>query len=167
MPLSRLDHLTNAWSSIIAIGCSILYFGNMTNYLSYTPLTCVAVPYFALDIMKCNMSNKIHHLCTLSLIYSTRMEPFPAVSFFLYKMETTTVLYNMLPYVPKGVKTPLSLAFVAGYTKVRVFDYYFFLESIRSANWETQVPLYVLYTINLYWYTLILSKLWNRFKSRT
>jgi hypothetical protein len=104
-------------------------------------------------------------VCTLSLIYSTRMEPFPEVSFFLYKMEMTTVLFNMLPYVSKRVKTPLSLAFAVGYTKVRVLDYYFFLESVRRANWELQVPLYVLYAVNLYWYTLILSKLW--LKSRT
>jgi len=162
-----LDHATYLYSSVVATGTVSIYLFNLTDYIYNVPLMCIAIPYFVLDFFNCNPSLKIHHVCAVWLFCGMLWEPHPTISLFLFKSEISTLLYNATAYVPRSFKDPLLLAFTAAFTKVRVWEYYFFLKSIESemADSLLRVPLYTLYAINLYWFSLILRKMWG--KNRT
>lgn len=156
-----LDHATYLYSSVVAAGTGAVYLFNLTDYIYSVPLTCCALPYFVLDFVHCKPSNKIHHVCVAWLVLGMLREPHPAISMYMYKIELSTLLYNAIPYVPRAVKGPLTLVFIAAFTKTRVWEGYFFLKSVESELQGSllRVPLCALYAVNLYWFSLMLRNM--------
>lgn len=167
--MQAIDHATYLYSSVVAAGTGSIYLFNLTNHIYNEPFTYLALPYFVVDFFFCKPSNKIHHVCVLSLVTTMLWDPHPAVSMYLYKMELSTLLFNALPYVPEQFKRPLMAGFIAAFTKVRVVEGYFFLKKIESeleGNPHIRVPLYALYAVNLYWFSLMLKKMWGRDRAK-
>jgi len=168
--MTWLDHATYLYSSVIAAGTGAIYLFNLTDYANSVPLTYAAMPYFIVDFFLCNPANKVHHVCVVWLIGSMLWDPHPAIYLFMYKMELTTLMYNVLPYVPPKTKKAFTLLFFACFTKVRVIEGYFFIKSIEGTLVECayylRLPFYTLYAVNLYWFSLMLRKLWGKNRAK-
>lgn len=163
--MTWLDHATYLYSSVIAAGTGAIYVFNLTDCIYNLPFTCAAMPYFFIDFFFCNPANKVHHICVVWLILSMLRDPHPAISLYMYKMELTTLLYNVLPYVPTSTKKAFTLLFFACFTKVRVIEGYYFIKSIEGTMVHCEylrIPFYVLYAVNLYWFSLMLRKMWGK-----
>lgn len=148
------------WSTSIAALSSGMYICNSTygyhKYLSY-----VAAAYFMADIRTCKLDHKLHHVCTFGLLYLIHTHHH---MMFLCKMEMSTLVLNLIPYVK--YKTQLKLLFLPLFVKIRVYDYYYFLHEISTT---TTIPLLfcfsILYAVNLYWFAIMVKNIWgNRTK---
>lgn len=160
------QHLTYAWSTLIALAAGGVYVFNRTDWVYSPYLNTFAVAYFVDDFFKCPPLYKIHHVCTGCLLFALWVQHNPLLSFFLYKTELTTLLYNLLPYVPKACKPYVMGAFFLSFLKIRVLDYYTFLQDpaveaffVKSA--VLRGCFYALYAINLYWFSLMIKKMWG------
>ena len=144
----------NMWSTAIAILASGMFIGN-SDYGYHTHLSYFAMAYFIVDMRTCNVSHKLHHVCTLWLLYWVINH---SQLMFLCKMEMSTLLLNLIPYVKYTIL--LKVLFLAVFVKTRVYDYYYFLSEM-----DTLTPIFfgffILYTVNLYWFSLMIKKIWG------
>jgi hypothetical protein len=141
------------WSTAIAVLASGMFICD-SHYGYHTHLSYFAAAYFMVDIKTCNLSHKLHHVCTLWLLYWVTNHP---QLMFLCKMEMSTLILNVIPYV--NYKTPLKALFLLMFVKTRVYDYYYFLSELDTL--PIFFGFFILYTVNLYWFSLMIKKMWG------
>jgi hypothetical protein len=73
-------------------------------------------------------------------------------------MEMSTLLLNVIPYV--NYKIPLKVLFLTAFVKTRVYDYYYFLSEMGTLS-PIFFCFFTLYTINLYWFSMMIKKMWG------
>jgi hypothetical protein len=157
------QHLSYAWSTLIALAAGGAYALDRPDYLYNPFIHAAAMAYFSVDLFTCRPIYKLHHVCACWLIYALWSQKNPILSLFLCKMELTTLLYNVLQYAPDSWKQNVMGAFFLSFLKIRVLDYYFFLQDPLVELWFhnhslLRVCFYTLYAINLYWFSLMIKK---------
>jgi hypothetical protein len=160
-----MDHFINGWSTLVAVAAGGTYLFDQADSVYKLYLLAFAMAYFVADIFHCRAVNKIHHFCAVGLTY-TLWDNAP-LFMFLCKMELTTILFNLLLYAPASLKPVVMGAFFLGFLKIRVVEFYFFLQDPAVEAWFAADALsrtlfYTLYAINLYWFSLILKKCWGK-----
>lgn len=144
------------WSTAIAVLASGIYIGD-SEYYNCNQLKWFAFSYFMVDLLSCKMVNKLHHICTLGILYQVDNHD---LLMFFYKVEISTIFFNLIPYVK--YKSLFKAIFFSLFIKIRVYDYYYFL-----VDYDSNMPLcvrfsfYTLYAINLYWFSLLIKKVWG------
>ena len=161
----NMEHVSNAWSTIIAVAAAGIYAFDRPDLIWSTHLNAFSLAYFAVDLFRCPPINVIHHVCAGGLFYVLWNEwdpKNPLLSLFICKIEISTIPFNLMSYVPDSLNPVTTAAFVVAFFKIRVLDYYFFLqnpevEAHLTDSFLLRASFYVLYAINLYWFAVILK----------
>ena len=131
-------------------------------YHVYRPLSYIGIiSYFVYDAI-CNDVNYeyiIHHTTTISGIIICYIWPYPDEVFTTVgRVEISTIIMNVIPFTNSKFKTPLQLLFYITFVKYRIYDWYYMFQEYKLL-YVHYIPLIILYTLNLYWFTLLTKKL--------
>jgi hypothetical protein len=141
-------------------------------YLSYQPeinhcVYLLPLSYFAYDYIynKLTIDYKIHHIITSSFTIVDFIYPYtPELRITLTRLEWSTLVWNVMPYLPKSCQTGCQMLFFVLFFKFRIFDWYFVFQECTFKNVQI-IPLLALYSLNLYWFVLVCKKIAKPLKS--
>jgi hypothetical protein len=116
--------------------------------------------YFAYDSLYHNLKPDFlfHHVISSILLIVNICFPFSDEnnSIFL-KIEWSTLVLNMLNYTPDKFKPIVQACFFISFFKFRIYNWYMLFQNHTLLPVQL-IPLLGLYTLNLYWFTLLCKK---------
>ena len=128
------------------------------NYRIFSYLSTVS--FFAYDVLCNNLSKDFlfhHGAASIGIISSYIWVPSDKVFTCLCKIEISTIVLNLIPYVNTKFKQPLQILFFVTFFKYRVYDIYYILhENILYVHF---IPILLLYSLNLYWFVIMCKKI--------
>lgn len=168
------------------IACVLHYYQKADTLFRVFPL-CLGA-YFAADLtVNKVLEYHIHHIASLGIVfyayyYSVNSKEIESLTYHFIKTELSTFFLIFRHYLPKGtlIYQANNYAFYAAFTKVRIIDLYqnvilpnsqiYVVVRTYTPNniWGTSILLsscYVLYGLNLYWFSVMNRHLYLKFAS--
>ena len=135
-------------------------------YESYQPILhpyvyVLPMFFFAYDLMfnKLTVDFKIHHAITSSFSVIGLWYPYTSeLRIIMAAIEWTTLVLNIIPYVPEMYQSRLQLLFFLLFFKFRIFDWYCMFHEHAFLTVQI-IPALAMYSLNLYWFLLICKKI--------
>jgi len=134
--------------------------------ISYQPelhrsVYLLPLSYFAYDLIcnKLTIDFKLHHIITSSFSVIDLVYPYtPEIRITLTRLEWSTLVLNVIPYLPKNYQSGLQLLFFILFFKFRIFDWYFVFQEYTFSTVQI-IPIVALYSLNLYWFVFLCKKM--------
>ena len=148
------------------LSAGIMLVESNYSYHDYRILSSLTTLSFFVYDSLCNNLTKdflIHHgVASMGIINSYMWIPSDKVFTCLCKIEISTVVLNIIPYVNTKFKQPLQILFFITFFKYRIYDIYYILhEKLLYVHF---IPIFLLYSLNLYWFVIICKKISNPLK---
>lgn len=142
-------------SLLVSASALALYY-----YNNYSPIYGVVGSYLIGDLFTKNGPDMVlHHVLSLMFLGSTltlNPEEYPIEAKTMVNVEISTLFLSANHLYPNQL---CKLLFVSTFIKYRIWDYYWvFITKDTFTNSVTNVSVYGLFGLNLYWLGLILKK---------
>jgi hypothetical protein len=127
----------------------------------HPPIYVLTVSYFAYDLTVNTITNdfKIHHIITSLFAVTGLMYPYtPESRITMAGAEWSTLVLNVIPYVPEMYKSKLQFLFFLLFFKFRIFNWYYMFQEHTFSTVQI-IPVLAMYSLNLYWFLLICKKI--------
>jgi hypothetical protein len=135
-------------------------------YESYQPdlhtfIYGLSMSFFAYDLIcnKLTVDFKIHHMISCSFGVMSLLYPYtPELKLTMGRVEWSTLVMNVIPYVPTHYQNGLRFLFFLLFFKFRIIDWYFMIQE-HTFSTVQMIPVLALYSLNLYWLLVICKKM--------
>ena len=183
--VEKYNNIVSFFTASVSLASLVAY-----KYFDYNtflqPTTYVIFSYCFVDLFFCKKEMILHHLLTLSaisftILYNMNIYDSSYIYFAMMSTELSSIFYifNYWMSESKGTfmkiaKSINSILFIAAFTKLRIYDYYYFLTNpetytIISKYTDNNIfnsvyaysGVFGLFIINLYWFSLICKKLYK------
>ena len=138
---------------------------SVESFLSYHPLRPVSylctLSYFVYDsvVNTLNPEYILHHGLSYFLMCNFYFYPYnDNIESIIFRIEFSTLAFNLIPYVNEYFKKPVLLLFVILFCKFRIYDWYYMFKTYDFLPIQI-IPLIGLYSLNLYWFSIIIKKI--------
>lgn len=137
-------------------------------YNTCQPISCIGLlSYLTYDLTFNTLSKDfaLHHLICMMGMGVGYFLPYPVELYpIVGKLEISTLILNFLPYANSTFKLPLQTLFYITFFKYRIYDWYYMFQE-HTLLYTQIIPLCLMYTLNLYWFTLLTKKLMKPLKN--
>ena len=145
----------------------ILYESYQPNLIP-DPVACMfGMSYFGYDILyhKIPPDFIFHHIITGGFLIVSLTCPYSiATRIIICGAEWSTLVLNIIPYLPNSLQNRARLLFVLLFFKFRLLDWYFMFQE-HTFLYVQIIPALALYSLNLYWFVIICKKMAKPLKS--
>jgi hypothetical protein len=183
--VEKYENIASFFTASVSLGSLVAYkYFDNTSLLQ--PTTYVIFSYCFVDLFFCKKEMVLHHLLSLSAISFTilyNMSIYDSLYIYLAMMSTElSSIFLIFNYwisdsngtFMKVVKGINSILFIATFTKLRIYDYYYFVTNPETytilskytdgdicASLHAYSGVFGLFILNLYWFSLICKKIYK------
>lgn len=183
--VEKYNHIVSFFTASLSLG-SLVAYKYFDNNTLLQPTTYVIFSYCFVDLFFCKKEMILHHLFTLSAISFTilhNMSIYDSSYIYLAMMSTELsslfYIFNYWMSDSKGtfmkiIKSINLILFIVAFTKLRIYDYYYFVTNPETytiisnytggdiyCSLHAYSGVFGLFIINLYWFSVICKKIYK------